>query len=428
MTQAIETDIVKDFQKQEIDSAVITLWEIQLKNNEYAHFFGGLEVDLTTLQFRDREDSSVVNTYTAVPLTAEGFEHSSDGSSGRPTITFANVLATFSDALQLEDGTSITNADLIGNKIYRRKSLYKYAYGQSGDSPDRLVEFPIESWLIDRISSETPTEISFELASAYDLVGITVPRRVIMGNACPWLYKGASEEITAGSKVGACRWNTYGRTVVDGTTYTVYVNKKDEYILPSTAFEVSRGNLDSSSDAVTAGEIYRTVASTTGLYKINSSGVSVSPGTVYDYWQAMKTLGAGQYTTPTEESNLFRPVRLYYAYNSSTTYTVYTNSDYNEYVTYDRGPTVSPDPDTYDRLWRVATRTQDAGAHDKTPDANDYWQFGDVCSKSISGCANRFRFKPYTITAGSGSPNVADVTKREGILPYGGFPATRQFS
>ena len=38
MTQEIETEIVSDFQKQEIDSAVITLWEIQLKNDEYAHF------------------------------------------------------------------------------------------------------------------------------------------------------------------------------------------------------------------------------------------------------------------------------------------------------------------------------------------------------------------------------------------------------
>ena len=89
MTQEIETEIVSDFQKQEIDSAVITLWEIQLKNDEYAHFFSGLEADLSTLQFRDREDSSIINSYSAVPLEFEGFDQVSDGPSARPTITFA---------------------------------------------------------------------------------------------------------------------------------------------------------------------------------------------------------------------------------------------------------------------------------------------------------------------------------------------------
>ena len=428
MTQAIETDIVKDFQKQSIDSAIITLWEIQLKNDEYAHFFGGLEEDLTTLQFRDREDSSIINTYTAVPLTAEGFEHAADGVSARPVITFANVLATFGDALALADGTTLANVDLVGNKIYRRKSLYKYSYGQSGDSPDRLVEFPVESWIIDRVAAESVQSVSFELASAYDLAGITVPRRLIMGNTCPWKYQGASEEVADASKVGGCRWNTYGRVAdKDGIIRTVYVNKKDEYVFHSNVEPA--GVLDSSSDAIVAGEIYKTTASTTGLYQVNSSGVAVSPGTIYDYWQALKSLSAGQYTSPNTESALFRQVRLYSIYAAGYDYKVYTNPDYNSYVTHDRGGEVSPDPDTYKRLWKATTRTQDANSHVKTPDSNDYWEFGDSCSKSLNGCALRFRFKPYENADGT-SPaiDIADVTKREGTLPFGGFPATKQFS
>ena len=136
----VDSEIVEHAQKQEIDSAVINLWELQLKGDEYAHFFNGLEVDLSTVQFRDREDSSVINSYTALPVSAEGFEVQTDGPSQRPTINFANVLTTFGDALQLSDGTVLTNEDLLGNRLYRRRTLYKYCYGQSGDSPDRSIE------------------------------------------------------------------------------------------------------------------------------------------------------------------------------------------------------------------------------------------------------------------------------------------------
>ena len=428
MTQEIETEIVSDFQKQEIDSAVITLWEIQLKNDEYAHFFSGLEADLSTLQFRDREDSSIINSYSAVPLEFEGFDQVSDGPSARPTITFANVLATFSDALQLSDGTTLSNADLIGKKIYMRRSLYKYAYGQSGDSPDRLIEFPINSWIIDRIQSETPLSITFELASAFHLSGIKLPRRIIMGNTCPWKYQGASEEIPHASKIGGCKWDTYGRIDINGTVRTVYMNKKDEYVFHSNIAPSS--NIDPSSDDIVAGNIYRTVANTTGIFKITSTGALTSPGTQYDYWQALKTLSANQYTTPTSESNLFRQIRIYVAYNASNTFNVFTNPEYNDYVTHDRGGEVSPDPDTHPRLWKVVTRTQQGGSHNKAPGINQYWEFGDVCSKTVSGCAGRFRYKPYDYASGAGSPavDIADVTKREGTLPFGGFPASKQFS
>ena len=116
-----DTEIVEHVQKQEIDSAVINLWELQLKGDEYAHFHDGVEVDLSTVQFRDREDSSIINSYDALPVAAEGFEVQSDGPSQRPTISFANVLSTFGDALQLSDGTVLTNKEIIGKKLYRRR-------------------------------------------------------------------------------------------------------------------------------------------------------------------------------------------------------------------------------------------------------------------------------------------------------------------
>ena len=91
----VDSEIVEDAQKQEIASSLVTLWELQLKNDEYVHFFSGLEADLSTVQFRDREDSSIVNSYTALPVQAEGVEVQSDGPSQRPTISFANTAAQY---------------------------------------------------------------------------------------------------------------------------------------------------------------------------------------------------------------------------------------------------------------------------------------------------------------------------------------------
>ena len=69
----------------------------------------------------DFDTNTQVNTYDAIPVEAEGFEVKSQGAAARPVITFANILSTFGDALG-----SLTPDDLIGKKLYRRKTLKKY--------------------------------------------------------------------------------------------------------------------------------------------------------------------------------------------------------------------------------------------------------------------------------------------------------------
>ena len=417
-----DTEIVEHVQKQEIDSAVINLWELQLKGDEYAHFHDGVEVDLSTVQFRDREDSSIINSYDALPVAAEGFEVQSDGPSQRPTISFANVLSTFGDALQLSDGTVLTNKEIIGKKLYRRRTLYKYTYGQSGDSPDRSIEYPIQMYFVDRIANETPEIITFELASGYDLSGIMTPRRVITGNSCSWVYTGASSDKLPAERVGGCTWSEYGK-IPDrlGTIQTVYFNKKDEPIVHINTVEATY-----SSGAVVQDRIYRTTADTSNFEKITSTGALTSAGTVYDYWQAYRNTDTPG--TPGDENANWRRVRVYNTYSASTTYNVYTNVDYNEYVAHDRGGEISPDPDTHVKIWQVSTRTQTGGAHNATPDHNSFWQLGEQCSKSLNGCAIRFRCQFSDSGTGSPEYKVPSTVLKEGQLPFGGFPGTKRFS
>ena len=114
---------VKELQGLEQASGFVILYEIALNDDgsSRAYLTRAPDTDLANVQMYDYETNNQLNTYTAIPMQAEGFDHSSTGTSSRPVISFANVLTTFGDALG-----SLTPDDLIGKKIYRRRTLAKY--------------------------------------------------------------------------------------------------------------------------------------------------------------------------------------------------------------------------------------------------------------------------------------------------------------
>ena len=134
----------------------------------------------------------------------------------------------------------------------------------------------------------------------------------------------------------------------------------------------------------------------------------------YDYWQA--TVTTSNPGTPSDTNANFRRIRVYGTYSASTTYKAYTDPNYNEYVTYDRGS-----DDDFVRLWQIKGSTQTGSAHKSTPDFGDHWQLGDQCSKNVSGCAKRFRTSFATI---DGSVRKT-ITEKDEMLPFGGFPGTK---
>jgi len=394
------TDVIKDVQKQDPGSAFIELFEIDLPGTN-AFFHSGLEADLSTLQFRDRTSPGTIREYTALPIEIDGIDLQSAGASPRPTLRVANVLSTFGDEI------GITNEDLLGRKIYRRTTLYKYCYGQSGDA-NPPIEFPQQMWFIDRIAEKTPTLIEFELASPFDLAGVQLPRRQVVANACAWKYQGASSEISIANQHGGCDWDTYGRIAdTSGTARTVYFNKKDEEIVSSgLTFNTYSGG------SITKGFYYKVAK--TGLTQINTDGSYTAGQSAFDYWQA--TVSTSTPGTASDTNANFRRIRVYQTYSASTTYKAYTDPNYNEFVIYDRGSA-----DTYVRLWQLKTVCQVGSAHKATPDFNDYWQLGDQCSKTLNGCASRFK---TTFATKDGSVRK-DIDNRDQTLPFGGFPGTK---
>ena len=116
MTNLIATDL----QGQEVDSPILDLFELTYGGNTY-YFHAGVEEDLTTVQFRDKESPSTIRTYTPIPIIFDGMEISSSGAVSRPNLTVANVTS------DLKNTVGITRyKDLIGATLVRRQTLQKY--------------------------------------------------------------------------------------------------------------------------------------------------------------------------------------------------------------------------------------------------------------------------------------------------------------
>lgn len=182
--------VTGDFQSL-APSSIIELFELQLNAlqhgvNETYRFHAGANAN---------NNGDVVwagNSYTRLPLEAEGFEYSGNGQLPRPKIRVSNVLGTITAVLlTLPDG-------LEGAKVTRIRTLARYldAANFPGGSnpygvPDANAEFPREIYYIDRKTAETRDVIEFELAAAFDLAGVRAPKRQCVANICQWKYRSA---------------------------------------------------------------------------------------------------------------------------------------------------------------------------------------------------------------------------------------------
>lgn len=129
------------------------------------------------------------NTYIALPIEAEGFSAGSTGSLPRPKIRLANTDGAFS-------ATLAQFGDLIGAKIIRQRTFVKYLDAVNftngvNATADPNQHYPDDIWFIDQKVSETRYVIEWELASAFDLIGVMLPSRQVHQNSCPWKYAGA---------------------------------------------------------------------------------------------------------------------------------------------------------------------------------------------------------------------------------------------
>ena len=130
--------------------------------------------------------------YVAFPIEATDFEYTGTGSLPRPKLRISNIFGTITGLI-----LSLPNG-LEGAKVTRIRTLARYIDGVNFPggtnpygTPDPTAEFPREIYYIDRKAGENRDLIEFELAAAFDLVGVRAPKRQCVSNVCQWIYRGA---------------------------------------------------------------------------------------------------------------------------------------------------------------------------------------------------------------------------------------------
>jgi phage-related protein len=193
-------------------SAVIELFQLELNAaqhgvNETYYFHAGVNA----INSGDIIWNS--QAYLAFPIEATEFEYTGTGSLPRPKLRISNIYGTITGIiLTLPNG-------LEGAKVTRIRTLARYLDAanfpdagilltedsdalllEDGSSilleainptEDPTAEFPREIYYIDRKASENRDLIEFELAAAFDLVGVRAPKRQCVSNVCQWTYRGA---------------------------------------------------------------------------------------------------------------------------------------------------------------------------------------------------------------------------------------------
>lgn len=308
------SDIIDTVQLQETDDALITLFDITLPNGTVTHFFNGLDDGTNNIYFPQKTiDGSTypLKEYVAIPIEIEGIGFSSSGSANRPTLTVANipVLSRSTVVSNPPDGVDdeqtildilnsesiLSNEDLLNSKVVVRRTLLTKTYRGTDSNPSASpVEFPSQTYIIDRVASETNITVQFELASPLDIEGVLLPNRVVIGRYCPWKYQGhhypdRSQNPVVGSEDGGCIWplDSNGR----------FFDKDDNVITKNIS---SIPTYDSSTTNVARSAGYKTKTIRDGHTEIweairavpaETSNGQYNPTTAKSYWKRLDVCG-----------------------------------------------------------------------------------------------------------------------------------------
>ena len=181
---------------QDADSkTVVELFDFELNNAQH-----GATTVYRFTNTKNELGNDIVwqgNTYTAIPLKAEGYEATGQGTLPRPNISVANLNGTFTTILALlnvdDDGNALprNTRTLEGCKVTRTRTLSKYldavnfTGGSNSDADPTSYFRPRDIYFIDRKSMENREVISYEMCSAFDLVGVRLPKRQILPDDFP---------------------------------------------------------------------------------------------------------------------------------------------------------------------------------------------------------------------------------------------------
>ncbi|MFP8968565.1 phage minor tail protein L [Pokkaliibacter sp. CJK22405] len=118
--------------------------------------------------------------FAPMPIKAEGFSWSGQGSIPQPTLT---VSAINPAVIALVIG----NNDILGCEVRRLCTFARHLDQGSDPDPDAL--FPVDHYTVSRKTSHTRESIEFQLAAKLDQQGIKLPRRKVLKGFCSHSYR-----------------------------------------------------------------------------------------------------------------------------------------------------------------------------------------------------------------------------------------------
>jgi len=231
-------DLIDTVQLQEIDDAYVELFDVTLPSGAKVYIFNGLDDGTNNIYFPQKTISGGVyplKEYFALPIGIDGVEINGAGASPRPSLRVANIPTLTRSISNNEDGTNdeetlysiladeglLKNEDLLNTRIEYRRTLLSNTYTSSDSNPSSSpVEFPSQTYIVDRVSSEDNIMVEFELASPIDVEGVKLPGRYVIGRYCVWRYQGGTL-----NNEGGCNWP------LDGNGR--FFNENDELITRS---------------------------------------------------------------------------------------------------------------------------------------------------------------------------------------------------
>lgn len=234
------TDLIDTVQLQSVGDSLIQLFEITLPSDSIAYLHKGLDEGVESIFFPNKQGTAI-NEYSTIPIQITGVKTTASGAMARPILAMANVPAlTRNQASNEELGPDIlaeeginANEDLIGMRINYRVTLGKYLSASAGETPTAPVEFPSQTYVIDRVTSENNLVVEFELASPVDVEGVQIPARNVIGRYCPWKYQGYYLD-----RDGGCVWDldsrnrfyTRSNSTIDTSSINTWSSDNSTYV------------------------------------------------------------------------------------------------------------------------------------------------------------------------------------------------------
>tara|TARA_B100001093_G_scaffold329932_1_gene314961 strand:- start:6738 stop:7328 length:591 start_codon:yes stop_codon:yes gene_type:complete len=174
--------------------SIIELFQIDLVSGTH---YSATDTSPTTY-YRFHNGTNEINTsivwagetYRPIACQAEGFEFGDNTTMARPTLTFSNVVGTFSTILEIVNQITAFN-DLQTATVKRRRTLAQFLDDAnfSGNnpygSPNPQMELEQQEFLINKKIVENNQICSFELVNTIDFEELQLPKLQITKDRFP---------------------------------------------------------------------------------------------------------------------------------------------------------------------------------------------------------------------------------------------------